>query len=301
MLILYYNHNHRIPSFLERAKSVETEVTMSSADIDVVSLPNLEKIESFFNDSTYRETLEISASFNTRLCVERKSRMPFLDPQTGVAQKNCHLFMMARQRIPSSLQGQLYTYPATRWRKSKRQYLQKLHHSATANVARPFLGFRSADYEDSLLSVSLHHDDSSSLGATCDSDLKDPNFKDDLPKDWLYDDIEMQDLDGTDEAEQGDSDYDYNINGYKRKTSSSRRKPARPTDRSRKKDSSDSSSRRTKSAGSSSSRRRKKPAQAEKEHDFADQYTPAFEPPSFDTVSESFGDVNGDLRSYRKY
>lgn len=185
---------------------------MSSAEIEVVSVPNLQKIESFLNDSTYQETLEVSASFNTRLCVERKSRMPFLDPQTGVAQKHSHLYMSSRQRMPGSCAGQIYTYPSTRWRKSKRQYLQKTHNF------KPFRGFPATEYDEAL-SISLQQEDSSSLGATCDTaDLKDQ--KEDLPKDWLYDEIELQDMDNTDEAEGGDSDYDYNINGYKRKGTS---------------------------------------------------------------------------------
>lgn len=73
---------------------------MSSAavDIQIVSAPNLEKIESFFQDSSYRETIEFSANYNTRLCLERRLRLPFIDPQTGVAQKHSHLFMSKRQR-----------------------------------------------------------------------------------------------------------------------------------------------------------------------------------------------------------
>lgn len=282
---------------------------MSSVEIEIVSVPNLQKIESFFNDSTYRETLEISANFNTRLCVERKNRMPFLDPQTGVAQKHCHLFMQPRQRMPGSREGQLYSYPSKRWRKSKRQYLQRIHH----NNFRPFRGFRNAGDFDDPMSVSLHHDDSSSLGASCDADLNrttgEPSYKDDLPKDWLYEDMELNDLDGTDEAELGDSDFEYNVNGYKRKTTSNRRK-SRPSDRSKKSESggsgSGSSSRRSRPSGSSSSRssrsRKKTAATVERDHDFQDQYMPAFEPPSFDSAAESLGgDVNGDLRSYRKY
>ncbi len=34
-------------------------------------------------DSTYRDIVENSATYNTRLCIERKLRMPFLDAQTG--------------------------------------------------------------------------------------------------------------------------------------------------------------------------------------------------------------------------
>lgn len=78
---------------------------------------------SFFNDAAYREAIENSANFNTRLCVERRLRMPFLDPQTGVAQNHCSLFMSKHQRMPGVREGQLYTYPAARWRKARRQYL----------------------------------------------------------------------------------------------------------------------------------------------------------------------------------
>jgi hypothetical protein len=38
---------------------------------------------SFLNDSAYREAIENSANYNTRLCIERRLRMPFLDSQTG--------------------------------------------------------------------------------------------------------------------------------------------------------------------------------------------------------------------------
>lgn len=90
-------------------------------------MPNLAKIESFFKDVSYRETIEYSANFNTRLCIERRLRLPFLDPQTGVAQNHSQLFMDKRQRMPGFRQGQIYTYPAARWRKSRRQYLTKMY------------------------------------------------------------------------------------------------------------------------------------------------------------------------------
>ena len=101
---------------------------MSSAlDIQIVNPPNLVKIENFLNNSTYRETIEISANFNTRLCIERRLRLPFLDPQTKIAQNHSNLFMNKRQRMPGFHQGQIYTYPAARWRKTRRQYLSKMY------------------------------------------------------------------------------------------------------------------------------------------------------------------------------
>lgn len=99
---------------------------MASTDIQIVNIPNLAKIETFLNDTAYRELLESSENYNTRLCIERRLRMPFLDQQTGVAQTNCALFMKRRNRMPGLREGQIYTYPAAKWRKSKRQYL--LHH-----------------------------------------------------------------------------------------------------------------------------------------------------------------------------
>ena len=39
---------------------------------------------SFMNDTAYREAIENSANYNTRLCIERRLRLPFLDSQTGV-------------------------------------------------------------------------------------------------------------------------------------------------------------------------------------------------------------------------
>lgn len=44
---------------------------------------NLDKIESFFNDqAAYKEMLENSETYNTRLCIERRLRLPFIDLQT---------------------------------------------------------------------------------------------------------------------------------------------------------------------------------------------------------------------------
>ncbi|XP_046989323.1 zinc finger protein ubi-d4 isoform X1 [Schistocerca americana] len=96
---------------------------MEKCEIEVVNPSILSKIESFFNDATYRETIENSATYNTRLCIERRLRMPFLDSQTGVAQNHSNLFMSSRERMPGLVEGQIYTYPSKRWRKKRRQYL----------------------------------------------------------------------------------------------------------------------------------------------------------------------------------
>ncbi|XP_017055571.1 AT-rich interactive domain-containing protein 1B [Drosophila ficusphila] len=257
---------------------------MSSAvDIQIVSMPNLAKIESFLKDVSYRETIEYSANFNTRLCIERRLRLPFLDPQTGVAQNHSQLFLDKRQRMPGFKQGQIYTYPAARWRKSRRQYLNKMYsrfperpfqalrkeHEALvasgANLGLSSLnsGAASIPGGNSLASSSsltlnmltgggaapavlgsLHsgdtaHDfngafsleESSSLGAAGGdtSDSKDSQQQqqahqqiqqhhqqqqavkeEQLPKDWFYDDMDMNDVDSLEEPKSpADDEYDY--------------------------------------------------------------------------------------------
>lgn len=94
--------------------------------METVDRTNLDKIESFFKSSSYRENCEVSATFNSRLSLERRLRLPFLDPQTGVAQRHCALYVKAKQRLPGLRSGQLYSFPSARWRKSKRQYLSNL-------------------------------------------------------------------------------------------------------------------------------------------------------------------------------
>lgn len=92
----------------------------------------LSRIGKFLNDSSYKEFIESSSTFNQKLVQERKFRLPFLDSQTGVAQSDCCLWMTKNDRLPqkdlssltnSNSTGKIYTYPAKRWVKRKRQYL----------------------------------------------------------------------------------------------------------------------------------------------------------------------------------
>lgn len=180
-------------------KTIKSMAAMASTEIQIVNIPNLAKIETFLNDSAYRELLESSENYNTRLCIERRLRMPFLDQQTGVAQTHCALFMKRRQRMPGLREGQIYTYPSAKWRKSKRQYL--LHHH------RPFRMVREPD-PDSIPGL-----DRSSFG-TGDSESKDSHPE---PKEWFYDDeVNMHEVvEGFEER--GDSDFDYEDNYNKKK------------------------------------------------------------------------------------
>lgn len=158
-----------------------------------VNIVNLQKIEAFLSGDSYKEILENSETFNTRLCIERKLRMPFLDPQTGIAQNNSQLFMKRRQRMPGLKAGQMYSYPSARWRKARRQYLTN---------PRPFGKLREIAYEEE------HLENSSSLGAG-DTDSKDSQRDEIMPKEWFYDDYaEMHDM-GEFEEPDPESDGDY--------------------------------------------------------------------------------------------
>ncbi|GAB1601024.1 zinc finger protein ubi-d4-like isoform X1 [Argonauta hians] len=69
-----------------------------------------------------KEAAEQTASLNTRISLERKMRQPFLDSQTGVAQNHTCLWQQYINRCPGENQGQLYSYPARRWKKKKRAF-----------------------------------------------------------------------------------------------------------------------------------------------------------------------------------
>ncbi|RLU20556.1 hypothetical protein DMN91_007167 [Ooceraea biroi] len=165
----------------------------TSGIIQVVNESNLSKIESFLNDTAYREAIENSSNYNSRLCRERRLRMPFLDSQTGVAQNHSALFMSSRERLPGLLHGQIYTYPSKRWRKKRRQYLMHYLH--------PKRGPR-GDTEDGTEGVEavthVNDDSKDSVG------LKDEHSKDA----WYYDEQDMLDMDAYEEPDP-DSDYDY--------------------------------------------------------------------------------------------
>ncbi|XP_039307703.1 zinc finger protein DPF3 isoform X2 [Solenopsis invicta] len=165
----------------------------NSGIIQVVNESNLSKIESFLNDTAYREAIENSSNYNSRLCRERRLRMPFLDSQTGVAQNHSALFMSSRERLPGLLHGQIYTYPSKRWRKKRRQYLMHYLH--------PKRGPRgdTEDGTEGVETITHVNDDSKDSVA-----LKDEHSKDA----WYYDEQDMLDMDAYEEPDP-DSDYDY--------------------------------------------------------------------------------------------
>lgn len=240
------------------------ESTTTAAAGLVVERTNLERIEGFFKSSSYRESLEMSASFNSRLTLERKLRIPFLDPQTGAAQRNCSL--KARQRMPGLRHGQIYTFPALRWRKSKRQYLNTLlsdcQFAASAMSSLNSSGFSTGTgvctNSGSIITgtgtgggggstsggylVSQNDDNSNSNAsfmlekfqaeALLDGDTNsrdtNNNSKEELSKDWLYDDLD-NDFDTFSEPKSADDEYDYDPRyGSKKRLKKASKKEAKP-------------------------------------------------------------------------
>ncbi|XP_011192586.1 zinc finger protein ubi-d4 B [Zeugodacus cucurbitae] len=209
-----------------------------ASEIEIVNLNNFEKIQNFLNDSAYKEILENSENFNTRLCIERRLRMPFLDPQTGVAQTHCALFMKQRQRMPGFRDGQIYTYPSARWRKPKRQYLLNHHHSYRAYQ------YREPHYHQSTGNASVrdHYQtesaaivaaDGNSMSASGDNDSKDSHANPE--KDWFHEDIDMSHYHHVDDFEdefESDNDYDesYSSRGKRKRGSRSSRKSTATAD-----------------------------------------------------------------------
>ncbi|KAL4708641.1 hypothetical protein ACJJTC_008167 [Scirpophaga incertulas] len=173
---------------------------MAAAEIEIVNPANLQKIESFLHDPSYKEIIENSSTFNSRLCAERRMRMPFIDTQTGVAQSHCNLFMTKKQRMPGAREGQVYTYPAQRWRKARRQYL---------TMASTRWGWNGLpDIADTV------GDGDNSSGIPTDAligeDSRDGSqtaAKDD-PKEWFYDELAMEEME-TGEEPEAESDEDY--------------------------------------------------------------------------------------------
>lgn len=307
-----------------------------------IKATSLAKIENFINDSSYTELIDHSASFNARLSHERRLRLPFLDPQTGVAQKHSNLHFKSSQRLPGLRLGQIYTYPSSRWRCSKRSFMKYSSH--------PFYRFRAADncttttnglLLPSTLAVTssattvptaptttsailsengdtseqvFPSEESNSMAG--DTDSKDSQIiKDDSTmmmssKDWYYDDI--IDTNDVGSEEQGDSDFEFSLNGYKkkkrapavRKTTS--RKPKGESDGIKKSRSSNG-----RGGGSTSSRSRKSTGAAKsssssasksKSNSKSSDKKKIVEPPSFDSVQSDFMDGSGDgFGAYRSF
>jgi len=72
------------------------------------------------SDAFYREQMENLKAYNKKLLSERKARLPYLDSQTNVAQRDCYLYFERRHRGPGTKPGSICSYPAKRWKKRPR-------------------------------------------------------------------------------------------------------------------------------------------------------------------------------------
>ncbi|KPM11997.1 zinc finger protein DPF3-like protein [Sarcoptes scabiei] len=113
--------------------------TAMSADEETIHISDelVTRLKNYMNDPVYKEAVENSSSYNERLVKERKLRLPFIDAQTGYAILNsenfnnliktctgdCYIWSSKLDRMPGYHSAQLYSYPARRWRKKRRQYL----------------------------------------------------------------------------------------------------------------------------------------------------------------------------------
>ncbi|XP_011608839.1 zinc finger protein ubi-d4 isoform X6 [Takifugu rubripes] len=122
----------------------------------------VDSVVKLLGEQYYRDAMEQCHSYNARLCAERSILMPFLDSQTGVAQSNCYIWMEKRHRSAGVAPGQLYTYPARRWRKKRRSTPPE-----DPRLAFPSLkaGINTADLELGLKRETLGAVDGSSLEA----------------------------------------------------------------------------------------------------------------------------------------
>ncbi|XP_047506013.1 zinc finger protein ubi-d4 isoform X3 [Pieris napi] len=175
---------------------------MAAAEI-VSNTSSISKIESFLNDPSYKEIIENSSTFNSRLCAERRMRMPFIDTQTGVAQSHSNLFMTKKQRMPGAKEGQVYTYPSQRWRKARRQYL-------TMSSTR--WGWIGADAAENAGEGENSSGIPDGLGGDDSRDGSQTAAKDD-PKEWFYDELAMEEME-TGEEPDPESDEDYYDDTY---------------------------------------------------------------------------------------
>ena len=163
----------------------------------------------FFEDPGYKEYLESVVSFNRKLNEERQNRLPYIDSQTGVAQRHYNSERNKRERMPGMRQGQVYSYPQKQWRKRKYQYLKY------------FLQPKRFDPESEMHTISQVENPSALNTSSNIPPNEDSNTSDRSGKEWPYYDEDgfMDDDDEDQGARNSDSDFEYeDSNSRKRKS-----------------------------------------------------------------------------------
>lgn len=96
----------------------------------------------------YEDAIEASSKFNKNLIKDRKTRLPFLDSQTTVAQSNCNIWPKEYQRIKPQDPSILFSYKTKKWYKRRRiplenndygmsLYRQQSHHQNLVDLSLP--------------------------------------------------------------------------------------------------------------------------------------------------------------------
>ena len=166
------------------------------------------KVEEFFDDPSYKEYLESAVSYNRKLNEERKMRLPYIDSQTGVAQRHYNSQRHKRERMPGLNQSQIYSYPQKQWRKKKYQYLKYF--------MQPKKMF---DHEAEMHTISQVENPSAIGGSSSIPPNEDSNTSGGPDKDnWPYYDEDGFMDDGEAEGN-SDSDFEYE-DSYSRKRKS---------------------------------------------------------------------------------
>jgi len=88
-----------------------------------VNEKKLRELDKFLSTGKYKQLALEAQKFSRSINKERKLRGPYLDSQTGVVQKH-YGSRAAKDRMPGSRHGQIYSYPQKRWFKRRYQYLE---------------------------------------------------------------------------------------------------------------------------------------------------------------------------------
>lgn len=150
-------------------------------------------------ETKYEEYLTIvnqAKDYNKRLFEERKSRLPFIDAQTGIAQHNCSLWRHKSTRkastsFDSTKEPILYQYPAVRWHKKRRVYLltnasvQNQHHehlmsiksAKTIQTSETNSASRQQEFSCNSTTASQSQSHTESITTAADSDSRDISLR----------------------------------------------------------------------------------------------------------------------------
>lgn len=171
---------------------------MSAATVPVPSVVQTSARKLSEWNQFYKEAMENASQFNARLVSERKMRLPYLDSHTGVAQNNCHIWFEQYQRGKGLEDGQLYSYPARRWRKRPKACQPMPHEKGEMSLD----SFQDDNSQDIYSAAAQERDQS----------YADLYFKEFDPQE------DFRDAGEIDRAESEESDEDFEISYKKRKS-----------------------------------------------------------------------------------